>query len=90
MKTYTKEEVLKKSVEYFDGDEFKKVVDACRFFYKKDPLAQTILNKLVETYELAAEITQDNPNNHFNTFQGLLRDFKNWDLKILSPIMTLN
>ena len=44
-------------------------------------LSEHILNKLVETYELAAEITHDNPNNHFNTFQGLLRDFKNWDLK---------
>ena len=40
-----------------------------------------ILDKLVETYDLAGDITVDNSKNHFSTFQGLLRDFKDWDLK---------
>lgn len=44
-------------------------------------LKEHILEKLVETYDLAAEISSDNPKNHFSTFQGLLRDFKDWDLK---------
>ena len=44
-------------------------------------LSEHILEKLLEVYELAGEITRDTPINHFNTFQGLLRDFKDWDQK---------
>ena len=40
-----------------------------------------ILDKLIETYELAGDISRENPKNHFSTFQGLLRDFKDWDSK---------
>jgi hypothetical protein len=31
-----------------DIKEFRKVVEACRFFYRRDPLASTVLNKMVE------------------------------------------
>ena len=44
-------------------------------------LTNHILNKLIETYELAGDISKENPKNHFSTFQGLLRDFKDWDSK---------
>ena len=38
-----------------------------------------ILKKLKETYSLAGEISE--PQKHFKTFQHLLIDFKDWDLK---------
>ena len=44
-------------------------------------LTNHILDELVETYELAGDISKENPKNHFSTFQGLLRDYKDWDSK---------
>jgi len=44
-------------------------------------LTEHILEKFLETYELAGELSKKNPKNHFSTFQGLLRDFKDWDPK---------
>lgn len=32
----------------FDSKDYKKTVEACRFFYKKDPIASSTINKLVE------------------------------------------
>jgi hypothetical protein len=32
----------------FDSKDFKKIIEACRFFYKKDPIASSTINKLVE------------------------------------------
>jgi hypothetical protein len=32
----------------FNSDDFNKTVEACRFFYKKDPIASSTINKLVE------------------------------------------
>lgn len=33
----------------FDKDlSFEKIIDACRFFYKRDPIGATVINKLVE------------------------------------------
>jgi hypothetical protein len=31
-----------------DLKEYRKVVEACRFFYKRDPLASTVINKMVD------------------------------------------
>jgi hypothetical protein len=35
-------------MESVDLKEFRKVVEACRFFYRRDPLASTVINKLVD------------------------------------------
>ena len=47
-------------------------------------ISENILEKLHEIYKLSGEITRNNTKNHFNTFQGLLRDFKDWDKKTIN------
>ena len=49
-----------------------------------DVISENILEKLHEIYKLSGEITRNNTKNHFNTFQGLLRDFKDWDKKTIN------
>jgi hypothetical protein len=46
-----------------------------------DVLSQHILQTIEETYDLAGDISKNEKLNHFKTFQGLLRDFKDWDTK---------
>jgi hypothetical protein len=43
---WTAEDVDKPEVE--DIDEFREVTDLCRFFYKRDPIASTVINKLID------------------------------------------
>ena len=38
-----------------------------------------ILVTMRDTYKLAGEASRDNPNNHFKTFQVLLKDYKDWE-----------
>jgi hypothetical protein len=49
-----------------------------------DVISENILEKLHEIYKLSGELTRNNTKNHFNTFQGLLRDFKDWDKKTIN------
>lgn len=44
-------------------------------------LTEHINKKMEETYEIASDITKDNKNQLFSTFQGLLKDYKDWDTK---------
>jgi len=44
--TWSPNEVDK--LESYDINKFKKVVSSCRFFYRNDPIASTVINKMVE------------------------------------------
>ncbi|MHA2404525.1 MAG: hypothetical protein ACXADH_16115, partial [Candidatus Kariarchaeaceae archaeon] len=44
-------------------------------------LTEHVYKKMVETYDLAANISKDRPKAIFSTFQGLLKDYKDWDSK---------
>jgi hypothetical protein len=46
MNSWTTDQVDK--MEVLDIKEYKKIVKQCRFFYRKDPIGSTILNKMVE------------------------------------------
>jgi len=59
---WTADEIDKLEVE--DIKEFRDVVDVCRFFYKRDPIASTIINKLIDIgiTELEYEHSKLSPN----------------------------
>lgn len=58
---------------------FRKLVEACRFFYHKDPLSSTTINKLVEIGITDIEITQsslsDNEYKIFSKLKPRLKEF---------------
>jgi hypothetical protein len=58
---------------------FRKLITACRFFYHKDPLSSTTINKLVEIGVTDVEITQsslsDNEYKIFSTLKPKLKEF---------------
>jgi hypothetical protein len=51
-------------MEVEDVKEFREVVDVCRFFYKRDPIASTVINKLIDIgiTELEFEHSKLTPN----------------------------
>jgi hypothetical protein len=59
--------------------EFKKVIEACRFFYQKDPLASTVINKLVEIgitdIVFSKSGLSDNELRVFTAIKDKLREF---------------
>lgn len=59
---WTADEIDKMEVE--DIKEFRDVVDVCRFFYKRDPIASTVINKLIDIgiTELEFEHSKLSPN----------------------------
>lgn len=67
------------TMESMDTDEYREVVDACRFFYKRDPLASSAVNKLVEIGINAFQFTKngisDNELKIFTGIQKQLIDF---------------
>jgi len=65
------------SMEMNKVDTYKKLVEACRFFYKKDALSSTTLNKLVEIGITELLVTQNGlSDNAFRAFQGMLPKLK--------------
>lgn len=57
-------------LEAFGYKEYKKVVDQCRFFYRKDPIASTVINKLIEIG--VSEIVMDKADLSENEFRAFL------------------
>lgn len=60
-------------------DKFKTVISDCRFYYRRDPLASTIVNKLVEIGVTELVFEQGNLNdNEFRIYLGIkdkIKDF---------------
>lgn len=58
---------------------YRKIVEACRFFYRKDPLSATTINKLVEIGITDLEITQstlsENEYRIFTAIKPKLKEF---------------
>src|SRR3972149_10118917 len=45
-------------------DEYKKAIEACRFFYKHDPIGSTIINKMVDIGVTPLDFERVNLNNN--------------------------
>jgi hypothetical protein len=59
-------------LEIEDINSYHDVVDECRFFYKRDPIASTVINKLVEIGITELHYEQnDVSDNEFRVFEGL-------------------
>jgi len=60
-------------LEIVDIEEFKKIVFACRFFYKRDPIASTVINKMIDIgiTDIDFERSELN-NNEENLITGML------------------
>lgn len=66
-------------LEVVDFKEFHKLVDQCRFYYRKDPIAGTVINKLVEIgiSDLTLEKKGFSPNE-IRIFEGVLAKVKDF------------
>ncbi|MFA5153357.1 MAG: hypothetical protein WC554_12410, partial [Clostridia bacterium] len=66
-------------LDIWDNKEFNKVVSACRFFYKHDPVVSTVINKMIDIAITDVWFTKkDMDINQFRLFLGLkaiLKDF---------------
>ena len=68
--TYTNSDVDK--LRDYDLDEYKKIVETCRFFYKHDPVAGTVINKIVDIAINDLVFEQSNlSDNEFRIFTGI-------------------
>jgi hypothetical protein len=67
---WTPEDVDKLEIDKLDN--FKQIVKDCRFFYKRDPLASTVLNKTVEIGITEIDFEQGGlSDNEFRIYLGL-------------------
>lgn len=74
--------VLKQDIDTFSIDNLKtyrEVVDLSRFFYKKDPIASTVINKFVEIaindlYVVRKNLTQ----NEYKVYYNILKNLKDF------------
>ena len=56
-----------------DVDEYRKTVFGCRFFYKRDPIASTVINKMIDIGITDIDFERNNLNNNEeNLVEGLL------------------
>ena len=51
-------------LEIVDVDEYRKTVFGCRFFYKRDPIASTVINKMVDIGITDIDFERNNLNNN--------------------------
>jgi hypothetical protein len=60
-------------LEIVDVDEYRKTVFGCRFFYKRDPIAATVINKMVDIGITDIEFKRNDLNNNEEALiEGLL------------------
>lgn len=66
-------------LEILDVDDYRKTVFACRFFYKRDPIASTVINKMVDIGITSLDFERSNLNNNEeNIIEGLLTAFEEY------------
>jgi hypothetical protein len=74
---WSPEEVDK--LETYDIKEFDKVISDCRFYYRKDPIASTIINKMVEIGITDVEFTKGKlSDNEFRIFTSIKPKLKSF------------
>jgi len=60
-----------------DLNKYKKVLELCRFFYQRDPLASTVVNKLIEIGITDLEFFSNGmKENEFRAFEAIKRDIQ--------------
>ena len=58
-----------------DFDEYQELVEMCRFFYKRDPLASTVINRMVDLAINDIVLIQgDLSDNEFSIYEALKKD----------------
>ena len=61
----------------YDLDDYKKVVMDCRYYYKRDPIASTVINKLVDIGVTDIVVDQGKmSDNEFRIIDALLNDLQ--------------
>jgi len=74
---WSPDEIDKLDVE--DIDKYWEVINECRFYYKRDPIASTVLNKLVEISITDLQMEQNQASdNEFRLFTRLLPKFQDF------------
>lgn len=69
--------VDKLDIKDIDHDTFKEIIEACRFFYKRDPTAGTVIDKMVDIGITDLYISkEDLSENEYRIFSALLPKLK--------------
>lgn len=59
--------------------EYRESVDSCRFFYRRDPIASVVINKLVELAITQLQLVQGKvPANQFRVYESYLNDLQDF------------
>lgn len=59
--------------------EYRATVNSCRFFYRRDPLASVIVNKMVEVAISELQLISGNvPANQFRVYESLIDDLQDF------------
>jgi hypothetical protein len=59
--------------------EYRKVVQDCRFFYRRDPIASSVLNKMVEISMTELKLEQGSvPNNIYRVYESVLLELQDF------------
>jgi hypothetical protein len=59
--------------------EYRNVVRACRFFYRRDPFASVIINKMVDIAMSELQLIQGNvPDNQFRVYESFLDELQDF------------
>jgi hypothetical protein len=58
-----------------DKDGFRQVIESCRFFYKKDPIASSVINKLVDIGITPFRFKKNGtPDNEMRVYQAMVNN----------------
>jgi hypothetical protein len=64
-------------LEFTDARDFKNMITACRFFYRRDPLAASVVNKMVDIGINGLTLSKGElSDNEFRIFESILPQFK--------------
>jgi hypothetical protein len=59
--------------------EYRKIVDSCRFFYRRDPIASIVVNKMVDIAITELQLIQGKvPVNQFRVYESFLDDLQDF------------
>ncbi len=59
--------------------EYRESVDSCRFFYRRDPIASIVINKLIELSMTELQLIQGRvPANQFRVYESFLDDLQDF------------
>ena len=59
--------------------EYREIVDSCRFFYRRDPLASVVINKFIDIAITELQLVQGKvPENQFRVYKSVIDDLQDF------------